>query len=85
MTRTQIHLPDALYHRVKLLCSEREMTLAEAARRGMELLLERYAPPSPAPRVAWQLPKINGGGIRVPLEELKNVAASDQETRGLPR
>ena len=36
MTRTQIQLPDKLYQEAKRLCDEREMSLAELARRGIE-------------------------------------------------
>jgi hypothetical protein len=42
MVRTQIQLPDALYERAKQFAADREMSLAELARRGLELLLERY-------------------------------------------
>ena len=35
MTRTQIQLPDDLYHEAKCLFDEHEMSLAELARRGI--------------------------------------------------
>jgi hypothetical protein len=46
MIRIQIQLPDELYRRIKRLAAERETSLAEMTRRGLELLLGCY----PAPR-----------------------------------
>lgn len=42
MNRTQIQLPDALYERAKAFAAEREISLAEVIRKGLELLLDRY-------------------------------------------
>lgn len=39
MVRTQIQLPDELYQEAKRLCEEREMSLAELARRGIEHMI----------------------------------------------
>jgi len=36
MVRVQIQLPDELYREAKRLCEEREMSMAELARRGVE-------------------------------------------------
>jgi hypothetical protein len=56
MIRTQIQLPDALYREVKRVAAEREMSLAELVRRGLETVLSRF-PSHPVPREAWELPK----------------------------
>jgi hypothetical protein len=56
MVKTQIQLPDDLYARVKQLAKQKEWSLAEALRRGAELLLQQY----PAPRSVqqpWTPPK----------------------------
>ena len=61
MVKTQIQLPDALYARIKELADQKEWSLAEAFRRGAELLLQRYpspqlepwAPPAPR-RLGWR-------------------------------
>lgn len=84
MTRTQIQLPDELYQRAKTFAAEREVSLAEVTRRGLELLLNRF-PESPAPKRAWKLPKVDGGGIQVPLTELREIAGGDEELRSLAR
>ena len=59
MTRTQIQLPDDLYQRAKSFAAERELSLAEIMRRGLELFLERYPETTPSRRT-WTLPKVNG-------------------------
>ena len=80
MTRTQIQLPDRLYQRAKTFAAERELSLAEITRRGLELLLDRY--PEPRPSVGqWRLPRVDGGGIKVPLDELAEIARADETTR----
>ena len=60
MVRTQIYLPDELYKRAKRIGEEHEISLAELARRGLELLLDRF-PNSPLEK-NWELPKMNSGG-----------------------
>lgn len=84
MTRTQIQLPDDLYHRAKSFAAERELSLAEIMRRGLELFLERYPETAPSRRT-WTLPKVDGGGIKVPLSDLRKVAAEDETTRSSHR
>jgi len=56
MIRTQIQLPDALYNEVKRVAAEREMSLAELVRRGLETVLSRF-PAHPVARDTWELPK----------------------------
>ncbi len=56
MIRTQIQLPDALYREVKRVAAEREMSLAELVRRGLELLLTRF-PTDTTMATPWELPK----------------------------
>ena len=84
MTRTQVQLPDALYQRAKSFAAERELSLAELTRRGLELLLDRY-PAERKPGSRWQLPKVDGGGLRVPLAQLREVLADEEAARGLRR
>lgn len=83
MTRTQIQLPDELYLRARRFASEREMSLAEMARRGLELLLDRY-PSGGIGREAWSLPRVNGGGMKVALGDLRDFAAQDEESWAPP-
>jgi len=80
MTRTQIQLPDALYQRAKAFAEERELSLAAVTRRGLELFHDRFPSTEPA-RGAWTLPRVDAGGIKVPLENLSDLAADDESNR----
>lgn len=82
MIRTQVQLPDDLYQRAKAFAAERELSLAEITRRGLELFLDRF-PPAHVPQGPWQLPKVRGGGIKVPLEALHDISAMEEERRSL--
>ena len=82
MTRTQIQLPDELYQRAKAFAAKRELSLAEITRRGLELFLDRFPNDEPK-RSAWQLPQVDGGGIMVPLESLRDWAREEEADRSL--
>lgn len=84
MIRTQIQLPDELYEKAKRFSREREISLAEVVRRGLEQLLDRYPPPGAAAE-PWVLPTFDGGGILVPVEDLHEIAARDETFRAFPR
>ncbi len=80
MTRTQIQLPDELYKRAKRVAAQREISLAEMTRRGLELFLARV-PENSASKGRWRLPRVDGGGIKVPLKKLHEISAEDEEMR----
>jgi hypothetical protein len=82
MKRTQIQLPDELYQRAKAFAAQRELSLAEVTRRGLELFLDRFPSTEPA-RGAWTLPRVDAGGIKVPLETLRDIAADEESNRSL--
>lgn len=82
MIRTQVQLPDELYEKAKRFSREREMSLAEVVRRGLEQFLDRY--PAQTPPEPWVLPTFDGGGILVPLEKLKDFSYDDETFRSLP-
>jgi hypothetical protein len=82
MTRTQILLPDELYRRAKRFSEARELSLAEITRRGIELFLARYPEPGQV-RSSWTLPRFDGGGLRIPLDRLRDVAADEETRRGI--
>lgn len=44
MVRAQIQLPDALYEEAKRVAREREKSLAEVVRRGVECITQVYPP-----------------------------------------
>lgn len=56
MVRTQIQLPDQIYRQAKRIAAEREMTLAEVVRRGVEYMI-RIHPPARVERGEWRLPE----------------------------
>ncbi len=55
MIKTQIQLPDALYREAKRVAEEREMSLAEVVRRGLEYITQAY-PALAGKREDWKLP-----------------------------
>lgn len=83
MIKTQIQLPDSLYHEAKRVARERELSLAEVLRRGVEYITRVYPPLNAADRGAWQLPKAVHAKLRpgVTLESLSDLAAGDEEPR----
>lgn len=81
MTRTQIQLPDELHRRAKTFAAERELSLAEITRRGLELFLARY-PETLGPPKKWILPRVDGGGIKMPLHELRDLLAEEENRAG---
>lgn len=55
MIKTQIQLPDALYREAKRVAEEREMSLAEVVRRGLEYITQAY-PALAGKKEDWKLP-----------------------------
>ena len=63
MVRTQIQLPEYLYKEVKRISAERELSLAELTRRGLEYVVSVYLPKEAAKTGKWTLPApVNLGG-----------------------
>ena len=64
MVRTQIQLPDYLYKEVKRIAEERELSLAELARRGLEYVVSVSLPVRDSRKGKWVIPDpINLGGV----------------------
>lgn len=79
MVRTQIQLSDELYHSLKKVAEAKEWSLAEAVRRGAELLLRAYPSPSPASE-SWFPPKPRRLGWRgLGHAEVREAAVVDAE------
>lgn len=76
MTRTQIQLPDDLYRRAKAFAERKELSLAEMTRRGLELFLARYPDPENSSG-GWKLPVVRSGGVKVPLDRLRDFCHED--------
>ena len=74
MTRTQIQLPDDLYQRAKEFAADREISLAELIRNGLQSVLDAMTPPKAVVEVA-ELPVLDcpksrtstiQNGVRIP-------------------
>jgi hypothetical protein len=73
MVRTQIQLPDDLYHAAKRLAADQEITLAEVVRRGLEHMLRIYPPRDIRER--WQLPAPRHlGRFQAPVARWRELA-----------
>ncbi len=74
MIKTQIQIPDRLYHEAKRIAREREMSFAEVVRRGIECVLTVY-PPNPLPAGKWSLPQPRNLGWKgLTSEQLRDLA-----------
>lgn len=74
MIRTQIQLPDELYQELKRLAEAKEWSLAEAVRRGVELLLRSYPSETASPG-EWCLPEPMAlGEPLAPVEDWRALA-----------
>jgi hypothetical protein len=81
MIKTQIQLPDLLYREAKRVAREREISLAEVLRRGVEYITRVYPPLGAAHERAWQIPNAVHTHLRpeIRLESLRELAAGDEE------
>lgn len=74
MVRVQIQLPDELHTSAKRVAAAKEISLAELARRGLELFLAQ----TPAPEGLegkWQLPTVSGLGWKgLSHDEIRDAA-----------
>ena len=83
MTKTQIQLPDDLYREAKRVAREREISLAEVVRRGVEYIVRVY-PPMPPEAPEWTPPHPRSlGTFQAPVEDWR-LMANDPADRALP-
>ena len=61
MLRTQIQLPEPLFNQLKRIAEQRDWSLAELVRRGMEVYVQTCPEPSLHP-TAWKMPVLRGSG-----------------------
>jgi hypothetical protein len=74
MVRVQIQLPDEVHTRAKRLAAAKEISLAELARRGLELVLAQAPEPEEIVR-PWRAPIVSGLGWKgLSHAEIKDVA-----------
>lgn len=78
MVKTQIQLPDHLYEQAKRVARERELSLAEVVRRGVEYITAVY-PPLVENGNPWSLPDPVQTTMRqdVRIEDLRDILADD--------
>lgn len=73
MIRTQVQLPDGLYHRLRALAENKEWSISEAVRRSVEMLLQSY-PRDPTPSEEWELPQARAlGGFLIPPDGWRSL------------
>ena len=58
MVKTEVQIPDDLYHKIKLIAKTREMSFAEVIRRGAEYMTSVY-PVDKEISNNWELPQIS--------------------------
>jgi hypothetical protein len=74
MIKTQIQLPDELYREAKRVARDREWSLAEVVRRGVEYITRVY-PPVSGDAVPWAPPKPRRlGAFKAPAEDWRMLA-----------
>ena len=74
MVRAQVQLPNEVYARARRLAEAKEISFAELARRGLELILGQYPPPEEV-RKTWELPVVEGLGWKgLSHEEIRDAA-----------
>lgn len=79
MVKTQVQIPDALFHEAKRLAAENEMSFAEVVRRGLEEIV-RHHPPGRTSGEKWKLPMSHAmGAALVPEEEWTALCHDDAD------
>lgn len=74
MIKTQVQLPDGLYQEAKRVAREREISLAEVMRRGVEYIVRIYPPIEPQ-QGPWQPPQPRAlGPFKAPAEDWRVLA-----------
>lgn len=78
MIKMQIQIPDELYHTAKAIAEQREWSLAEVVRRGLEHMAVAY-PVRPIKK-DWELPVLKKGDFHPGWNklDLKALAETDQ-------
>lgn len=61
MTRTQIQLPEPLFQRLKKIAAQRDWSVAELIRRGMEVYVQT-CPEVSESATQWTMPVLRGSG-----------------------
>jgi hypothetical protein len=84
MIKTQIQLPDELYHQAKAIAEQRECSLAEVIRRGIEYMTTLY--PVRTSTTPWQLPRLESSQFVSHFDDLnlRELAAEEEVRKPCP-
>ena len=74
MIKTQVQLPENLYKEAKRVASEREISLAEVMRRGLEYIVRVYPPLRPDQQDWTPPPPRSLGSFRAPERDWRALA-----------
>jgi hypothetical protein len=77
MIKTQVQLPDELYHKAKAIAEQREWSLAEVVRRGLEYMALAY--PLMETKGGWEIPVLDGNAFDPDFDKLDFKALSENE------
>jgi hypothetical protein len=77
MIKTQVQLPDELYYKAKAIADQREWSLAEVVRRGLEYMALTY--PVRASAKAWELPMLKSGDFQPNFDQLDLKALAERD------
>jgi hypothetical protein len=80
MIKTQIQLPDELYYKAKAIAEQREWSLAEVVRRGIEQMALAY--PLKPNTANWKLPVLKSNAFNPNFDQLDFQALAEQEQMG---
>ncbi len=84
MTKTQIQVPEEQMARIREFAKQREWSMAETFRRGVEMLMETYGPGEAAKAEDWEFPTSGKRRWRGLSDgELREISA-DAQTRWNP-
>jgi hypothetical protein len=75
MIKTQIQLPDALYHKAKAIAEQREWSLAEVVRRGIEHMALAY--PAQETSGSREIPVLNSSAFNPNFDHLDLKALAE--------
>jgi hypothetical protein len=85
MIETRLQIPDDLYREAERVAREREITLGEVVRRGLEYIVRVY-PPVPPTRPEWHPPPPRSlGHFQAPVEDWRLLANEPDAPRDLDR
>ncbi|MGD7652919.1 MAG: hypothetical protein ACQCXQ_06870 [Verrucomicrobiales bacterium] len=82
MIKTQVQIPDELYRKAKQIAKEREWSLAEVMRRGLEYMARTHPPAS---ATEANLPVLKEEAFSENFDQLdfRSLASDDESLRGI--